>query len=229
MCYLSPWNVWFKRHFQSIQQKFGCLPINNIIKIFEKTSSFINNQCQHIYWSVINYPFLSVMFTIVINQLQQTLCILLHQLLVLDANLYTSLLALKKWLLISMVLRQKFFLNILQDIIWHRGAPTKWLSDHSNLEISSKMKDIFHYLIISNCQNEPYHKRQNFAESQYYTIKESTNRIMDQTGIPAFLWLEALKYTCFLLNHTICQSLDNIPMQLLAGSTYDISALIQFH
>ena len=52
---------------------------------------------------------------------------------------------------------------------------------------------------------------------------------MDRTGTPAFLWLEALKYTCYLLNHTLCPSLDAIPLQLLNGSTVDISALLQFH
>ena len=83
--------------------------------------------------------------------------------------------------------------------------------------------------MIPNWQSEPYHQHQNPAERQYRTIKETTNRIMDWTGTPAFLLLEALKYTCYLLNHTICQSLDAIPMQLLTGSTPDISALLQFH
>ena len=52
---------------------------------------------------------------------------------------------------------------------------------------------------------------------------------MDHTGTPAFLWLEALKYTCYLLNHTLCLSLDAIPLQLLIGSTVDNSALLQYH
>ena len=124
---------------------------------------------------------------------------------------------------------EKQFVNTLQDIIQHCGAPTKLISDHDNLETSSKVKDILRYLMIPNCQSEPYCQHQNPAERQYFTIKETTNRIMDWTGTPAFLWLEALKYTCYLLNHTICQSLDAIPMQLLTGSTPDISTLLQFH
>ena len=52
---------------------------------------------------------------------------------------------------------------------------------------------------------------------------------MDRTGTPAYLWLEALKYTCYLLNHTICLSLNAVPLQLLTGSTVDVSALLQFH
>ena len=83
--------------------------------------------------------------------------------------------------------------------------------------------------MIPNWQSEPYHQHQNPAERRYRTIKETTNRIMDRTGTPAFLWLEALKYMCYLLNHTVCQSLDAIPMQLLTGSTLDISVLLQFH
>ena len=124
---------------------------------------------------------------------------------------------------------EKKFVNTLQDIIRTRGAPTKLLSDHANVEISNKVKDILRYLMIPDWQSKPYHQHQNPAERRYRTVKETTNCIMDRTGTPAFLWLEALKYTCYLLNHTLCQSIDAIPLQLLNGSTVDISALLQYH
>ena len=53
---------------------------------------------------------------------------------------------------------------------------------------------------------------------------------MDQTATPPSLWLLALKYTAFLLNHTSCPSLDNaIPLTVLTGITQDISILLRFH
>ena len=120
-------------------------------------------------------------------------------------------------------------MNTLQDIIRTRGAPTKLLSDHANVQISNKVKDILRYLMIPDWQNEPYHQHQNLSEQRYRTVKETTNCIMDCTGTPAFLWFQALQYTCYLLNHTLCPLLDAIPLQLLNGSTVDISALLQYH
>ena len=51
---------------------------------------------------------------------------------------------------------------------------------------------------------------------------------MDYTGSPPSLWLLALKYTAFSLNHTSCPSLDKaIPMMVLSGVTH-ISKLLHF-
>ena len=53
---------------------------------------------------------------------------------------------------------------------------------------------------------------------------------MDRTGTPPSLWLLALKYTAFLLNHTSCASLNKaIPLTILSGVTQDISILLRFH
>ena len=59
---------------------------------------------------------------------------------------------------------EKQFVNTLQDIIRNQGAPTKLISDHANVEISNKVKDILCYLMIPNWQSEPYHQHQNPAE-----------------------------------------------------------------
>ena len=52
---------------------------------------------------------------------------------------------------------------------------------------------------------------------------------MNRTGTPLSLWLLALKYTAFLLNHTSYSSLNKaIPMTILSGVTQDISVLLRF-
>ena len=39
----------------------------------------------------------------------------------------------------------------------------------------------------------------------------------------------ALKYVCYLLNHTYNSSIDGIPLEKLTGKQVDISALLRFH
>ena len=101
---------------------------------------------------------------------------------------------------------EKQFVNTLQDVIRTRGAPTKLISDHAQVEISNKDHDILRYLFIENWQSEPYHQHQNPAERRYQDIKRTANRLMDRTGSPPSLWLLALKYIAFSLNHTSCPS-----------------------
>jgi hypothetical protein len=59
----------------------------------------------------------------------------------------------------------KEFVNTLEDNIWQRGAPTKLISDHAQVEISKKVLDILCTLCISDWQSEPYQpQQQNHAE-----------------------------------------------------------------
>ena len=108
--------------------------------------------------------------------------------------------------------------------------PPKLISDSAQVEISNKVKYILHYLYIEDWQSEAYHQHQNPTEWCYQDIKHISNRLLDRTGSPHSLWLLALKYTAFLLNHTSCPSLNNaIPLSYLTGTTPDISSLLQFH
>ena len=123
----------------------------------------------------------------------------------------------------------KQFVNTLEDNIRRRGAPTKLISDSAKVEISQKVKDILRALCISDWQSEPYQQQQNPAERRYQTIKSVTNTILDRTGSPASLWLLCLMYVCFLLNNTSSKALSGaVPIQVLTGSTNDISPLLQF-
>ena len=79
------------------------------------------------------------------------------------------------------------FFNTLQDIIPTRGAPTKLISDHTQVEISNKSHDILQYLFLQDWQSESYHQHQSPAEEGYQDIKRTANRWMDHTGTPPSL------------------------------------------
>ena len=124
---------------------------------------------------------------------------------------------------------EKQFVNTLEDVIRYRGAPNMLISDHAQVEISSRVKDILRALFISDWQSEAYHQHQNPAENRYNTVKTWTNVVLERSGAPPELWLEALKYICFLLNHTYCNAIDGIPLEKLLGHTVDISILLRFY
>jgi hypothetical protein len=51
------------------------------------------------------------------------------------------------------------------------------------------------------------------------------NVLMDRVGAPPNLWLQALQYVCFLLNHTYSDHINGIPLEKLTGQQIDISVL----
>ena len=99
------------------------------------------------------------------------------------------------------------FVGTLKDQIRKRGAMDKLISDRAQLETSKKVLDILRSYRIDDWQSEPYHEHQNFAERRYQTLKTTTNTVMDRTGAPAYTWLLALMYVCYVLNHTAHESL----------------------
>jgi hypothetical protein len=124
---------------------------------------------------------------------------------------------------------KKAFVNTLQDVIRRRGAPSKLVSNRAPVEISSRVKDILRSLIIGDWQREPHQKHQNPAERKYQDGKWMANTIMDCTRLPLQTWLLALMYVCFVLSFTASASLNwRTPMEILTGSTPDISPLLSF-
>ncbi len=124
---------------------------------------------------------------------------------------------------------EKQFVNTLEDNIIDRGAPSKLISDRAQVEISNKVQDILRTLWISSWQSEPHRQWQNPCERFIQTLKQFTNRVMDRTGTPDYLWLACLKYCCMLLNHTATASLNwEVPLTVLTGSTPDISPFRRF-
>ena len=124
---------------------------------------------------------------------------------------------------------EKQFVNTLEDIICERGAPNKLVSDSAHVKISEHMKEILRTLVIADWQSTPHKHQQNPVEQQYQTIVHLVNLLMDCTGAPPNLWLEALKYVSFLLNHTYNDSIDSILLEKLTGQQVDISTLLRFH
>ena len=56
-----------------------------------------------------------------------------------------------------------------------------------------------------------------------------TNVILDRTGPPSSVWLLALMYVAFVLNHTWSHNIKNVPLTALLGITVDISVLLRYH
>ena len=105
---------------------------------------------------------------------------------------------------------------------------TSLISDSAQVIISNKVQDILRTLCIKSWQSEPYQQQQNAAERRYQTIKRATNRVLDRTGAPDYTWLLCLQYVCYLLNHSYNDTLNGVPLQLLTGTTVDISPFYAF-
>jgi hypothetical protein len=121
------------------------------------------------------------------------------------------------------------FASTLEDNIIQRGAPNRLLSDRGQSIISHKVEDILRTFCIASWQSEPHQHHQNPANRRYQTIKNSTNRVLDHTGAPAHVWLLCLQHVCYLLNHTYNNTINNVPLTRLTGTTIDISPLLCFH
>ena len=124
---------------------------------------------------------------------------------------------------------EKQFVNTLEDNIRKRGAMDKLISDRAQVEISGRVLDILRSYVIDSWQSEPHYQHQNFAERRYSTVKPLVNVLLNLTGAPAYCWLLALVYVCFVLNYTATKSLNwRTPIEKLTGSTPDISSLLYF-
>jgi hypothetical protein len=123
----------------------------------------------------------------------------------------------------------KKFVNTLEDNIRRRGVPNCLLSDRAQVEISNRVQDIVRAYCIGDWQSEQYIQNQNSAERKYQDVKRISNVIMDRTGSPAYTWLLALTYVCFILNFTASLALGfQTPMTRLTGSTSNSSIMLRF-
>jgi hypothetical protein len=124
----------------------------------------------------------------------------------------------------------KEFVNTLEDHIRHHGAMDKLISDRAQVEISKKLTDITRAYNIDQWQSKPNHQHQNFAKRCIATIEANTNKILNCIGAPDSTWLLCVTYVCYVFNHLAHESLENgTPLEILTGSTPDISVLLQFH
>src|SRR5687768_8653270 len=122
----------------------------------------------------------------------------------------------------------KQFVNVLLDNIRRRGAMTKLISDSAQVEFSNKVQDILRNLMIADWQSEPHQQHQNPAERCYHDVTRLAITLLDKTGASPSLWLLAMSYACFVLNHTANASVGNtVPLTLLTDITQVISSLLQ--
>ena len=124
---------------------------------------------------------------------------------------------------------EKAFVNTLEDNICKRGAMDKLISDRAQVEISNRAHDILRALCIEDWQSEPHHQHQNHAERRWAVIKPMVNLLLNRTGAPGKCWLLALLYVACILNHTAVASLHwRTPMEVMTGSTPDISSILLY-
>ena len=123
----------------------------------------------------------------------------------------------------------KRFPTVLMNHIRKYGAMDMLVSDGAKQQISKRVKEILGVLHIKDWQSEPRNPNQNFAERAWQQVKQMTHRILDMSDAPSNLWLAALEYACFILNHTATERLNwRTPTEWLLGYTPDISVLLQF-
>ena len=104
------------------------------------------------------------------------------------------------------------------------------ISDSAQSEISKKVLDILRHYTIDAWQSEPYHQHQNFAENRWGTVKRIANNVLNRTGAPPSCWLLCLLWICYVMNHLATSALHwRTPVEVLTGTTPDISNIIVFH
>ena len=117
----------------------------------------------------------------------------------------------------------------LMNHIRKYGAMDQIISDNAKAQISTRVEEILNLLQIKDWTSEAYNKNLNFAERCWQDCKNGTELILNYSGAPAYTWLLALKYKCFLKNHTAHESLGwRTPSEWLLGYTPDISVLLIF-
>ena len=110
----------------------------------------------------------------------------------------------------------------LMDEIRKYGAMNRLVSDNARAQISARVKEILRTFCIDDWQSEPYKGNQNFAERAWKDSKTRTNNLLNMSGAPPELWLQALMYVCYIQNHTAVPSLGNrTPTEWLLGYTPD--------
>jgi hypothetical protein len=125
---------------------------------------------------------------------------------------------------------EKQFVNTLEDNICERGALSRLLRDHAQVEINACIVGIFRALHIGQWQiSEPHQQHQNPCERRYHTLKTMMHTILDRSGSPGYTWLLYLLYFAVLFKLTYNWTLCGIPLQCAEGSTPDKSLTIILH
>jgi len=99
------------------------------------------------------------------------------------------------------------FVNTLLDCIGDRGAVDKLITDHTNYEMLSHVKDTLRALVIGHWKSEPHCQHLNFAEHRHGHIKSNLEWLMAFLDVDPDCSLLALNYACTVMNLTAERSL----------------------
>ena len=122
------------------------------------------------------------------------------------------------------------FPEILSDFLRNVGIPNVLRRDNAKEENSDAVKQQLRKMVIGDEFSEPGMQFQNSVEpGAIRWLKSYTERLLDTTGAPDFLWFEALSYLAKLHNCTAKESMKwQIPDTVRYGHTKDISHMLAF-
>ena len=123
----------------------------------------------------------------------------------------------------------KRYPTALLNHIRRYGAMDQIVSDNARAQIGKRVEEILNILQIKDWTSEPHNKNLNFAERVWQIAKRKTEHTLNFSDAPAFVWLLALEYVCFVQNHTAHERLGGrTPTEWLLGYTPDITVLLCF-
>ena len=88
----------------------------------------------------------------------------------------------------------------LEQFVTDYGAPDSIRRDNSKMQNSKAWTDYERKMHIKSETSEPHNQQQNPAERRIQTVKNGTQKIMDRTNAPPFIWLECLIFYVAILN-----------------------------
>jgi hypothetical protein len=124
------------------------------------------------------------------------------------------------------------FLKCLQDRVRYRGCPTGLEADNDPMYRRWKNSVYHRDVILPLWQCESEYQHQNYAENRWQTVKQYTNRVMDRSGCPPYIWFLELLYVIFCLTHCVDPNLADgtkSPLQVATFLMTDISPLLYFY
>ena len=102
--------------------------------------------------------------------------------------------------------------------------------DNSKTQQSQKVIELHRQHMIKDEFSEPHNQQQNPVESQGIRwLKMHIDTVLNRSGAPDYLWLEAAKWLCGIHRYTADETLNwGIPHTIRHGDTADISAYLIF-
>jgi hypothetical protein len=125
--------------------------------------------------------------------------------------------------------RDNEFVNTLEDNFIQRGAPHNLFCHSAQVFVNNNIQDVLQTLFIKSWQSKPYQQHQNAAERRYQTIKSASNRLLNSTGAPSYMWLLCINYLLYKLNHTYNDKNNGVTLNQITQINVYISFLLRFH